>query len=60
MGEAPAGGALAFPLVTAALVAEEEEAELDDDADAMPAWTDGEADTAAASILSGPGLLRSQ
>ena len=65
-GDAPAGGgapppaeldlalalALALVVVTAALVAgADEEAELDDDDDAMPAWMDGDADTAAESMI---------
>ena len=65
-GDAPAGGgapppaeldlalalALALVVVTAALVAgADEEAELDDDDDAMPAWMDGDADTAAESMV---------
>ena len=43
--------------MTAALVAGEDEAELDDDddaaEDAMPAWMDGDADTAAESMMTG-------
>ena len=52
-GEAPGGGALALDLVTAALVGGAEEAELALALDAMPAWTDGETDTAADSIVCG-------
>ena len=59
---APAGGALPAAeldlalalVVTAALVdgaEEDEEAELDDEDDAMPAWMDGDADTAAESMI---------
>ena len=61
LGEAPAGGALPtldLVTVTAALVAGAEEAELALEEDAMPAWMDGEADTAAESIVFGYLYLR--
>ena len=64
-GEAPTGGALELPvldldldldLVRAALVDGAEEAD-EAELDAMPAWMDGEADTAADSMMMNDSLV---